>query len=105
MPLIILAAAAIGLAGAGGIRCAEEPVNFSRDVLPLLSKNCFRCHGPDEEVLQAGLRLDLREQAVAKLDSGSAAIVPGKPEASELIKRVSTADADLRMPPLDGGLR
>lgn len=98
-----MAAAAVWLAGLASNVGAEEPVNFSRDVLPLLSKNCFRCHGPDEEALQAGLRLDIREQAVTKLDSGSVAIVPGKPEASEIIKRVSTADVDLRMPPLDGG--
>ena len=103
MPSIVLAVAAIWLAGLAAYVGAEEPVNFSRDVLPLLSKNCFRCHGPDEEALQAGLRLDLREQAVTKLDSGSVAIVPGKPEESELVKRVATADADLRMPPLDGG--
>lgn len=104
LPLSLLAgAAALGIGGLAGRLHAEEPVNFSRDVLPLLSKNCFRCHGPDEESLQAGLRLDIREQAVAELDGGGFAIVPGKPEESELIKRAATADADLRMPPLDGG--
>ena len=82
---------------------AAEPVNFARDVRPLLSKNCFRCHGPDQATLQAGLRLDLREGAIKPLESGLTAIVPGKAGESELIKRVSSANPDERMPPVDGG--
>ncbi|HVW35719.1 MAG TPA: c-type cytochrome domain-containing protein, partial [Pirellulales bacterium] len=80
-----------------------EPVNFARDVRPLLSKNCFRCHGPDQATLQAGLRLDSREGAIKPLESGQSAIVPGKSSESELIKRVASANADERMPPANGG--
>ena len=82
---------------------AAEPVNFARDVRPLLSKNCFRCHGPDQATLQSGLRLDLREGAIKPLESGLTAIVPGKAGESELINRVSSANPDERMPPVDGG--
>ena len=74
-------------------------VHYSRDIRPLLSQNCLICHGQDENRRQAGLRLDVRESAVAELDSGAYAIVPGKPEVSELIARVSSEDPDLRMPP------
>ncbi|MEZ6130344.1 MAG: DUF1553 domain-containing protein [Planctomycetaceae bacterium] len=78
-------------------------VDFNRDVRPILSNKCILCHGPDPEGLQAGLRLDLRDVAVKELESGSTAIVPGKPEDSELIARVTSADADLRMPPAEHG--
>jgi hypothetical protein len=78
---------------------AEPPVDFSRQIRPILANNCFKCHGFDAAERQAGLRLDQREAATGEAESGEHAIVPGKPEASELIKRVSSADADLRMPP------
>ena len=77
-------------------------VDFTRDVAPLLAARCFKCHGPDADSRKAGLRLDKRAGAVAVLESGDAAIVPGKPEESELIARVTSADADERMPPVDG---
>ncbi len=102
MPAVI-ALAALFLAGAAKDARGDEPVNFSRDVRSVLSKNCFRCHGPDQATLKGGLRLDVREKALAELESGSFAIVPGKPDESELLKRVASADADLRMPPPDGG--
>lgn len=73
---------------------AAEPVSFSRDVLPILSDNCFGCHGQDESHRKGKLRLDVREAALAK-----EAFVPGKPEVSELIKRIVTADEDELMPP------
>ena len=73
---------------------AEERVDFNRDIRPILSDKCFQCHGPDEETLEAELRLDLRESAVK-----NRAIVPGKPEASELMKRILAAHADDLMPP------
>ena len=57
---------------------AADKVDFSRDVLPLLSNNCFQCHGPDEANREAGLRLDQHDAAIAKLDSGTVAVVPGK---------------------------
>jgi mono/diheme cytochrome c family protein len=78
-------------------------LSFPRDVLPILAKNCFACHGPDESHREADLRLDVREAALAELPSGSKAVVPGKPEASELLSRITTDDADLRMPPSKHG--
>ena len=82
---------------------AVQPVDFQRDVLPILSQRCFACHGFDEQAREAGLRLDQREGATAETDSGERALVPGDSAASELIARVSSDDADLRMPPTDAG--
>jgi mono/diheme cytochrome c family protein len=78
---------------------AAAEVSYAREVLPILAKNCFSCHGSDGEHREAGLRLDTREGAIAKLESGEAAVVPEKPDVSELLKRITSADADLRMPP------
>ncbi len=75
---------------------AAEPVSFSRDVLPILSDNCFSCHGPDEGHRKADLRLDTREGATA---DAIQAVVPGRPEASELIRRIVSTDEDEVMPP------
>ncbi len=72
-------------------------VDFAREVQPVLAKRCFRCHGPDKA--EAGLRLDLRERAFAKLESGSHALVAGSVAESELLKRVSSSEASERMPP------
>lgn len=74
-----------------------QSVDFSRDIQPLLARHCLLCHGPDDA--EAGLRLDLAEQASQKLESGNRAIVPGKAAASELLKRVTTSDESERMPP------
>ncbi len=76
-------------------------VDFNRDIRPILSNKCFACHGPDQARLKAGLRLDDSHVATAKLESGSVAIVPGHPESSELLARVTNTDADLRMPPAE----
>ena len=81
---------------------AEPTPSFSDDVLPILAANCFACHGPDTEAREAGLRLDTREGAMADL-AGSRAIVPRKPDASELYRRVTTDDAADRMPPRETG--
>ncbi len=77
---------------------AAEPVQFSRDVLPVLSANCFACHGPDEHERQAGLRLDLEAEAKKPRDGG-AAIVAGSVEQSSLIERLTSTDPDVVMPP------
>ena len=77
-------------------------VDFARDIRPLLSDNCFACHGPDAKQRKADLRLDTREGALAYID-GTSAVVPGKPSESELIRRVTTDDEDDLMPPPDSG--
>ena len=80
-------------------------IDFNLDVRPILSNKCLLCHGPDPASVQAGLRLDLRGAAVTELESGTTAIVAGKPEHSELIARITSADEDIRMPPADHGAR
>src|SRR4051794_19750688 len=78
---------------------AAEPVpNFNRDIRPILSENCFKCHGPDEAARKGKLRLDTREGAIAVRD-GTAAIVPQKPCESELLKRLESEDPEEVMPP------
>ncbi len=76
---------------------ASEPVDFSLEVLPILSDRCFHCHGPDESDREADLRLDLRASAVDEIQ----AIVPGNSNESELLVRISSDDPDLLMPPAD----
>jgi hypothetical protein len=78
---------------------AAKPIDFNRDIRPILSNNCFKCHGPDENLREAGLRLDQASSATAELDSGSTAIAPGKPDDSELIARITSDDEDQLMPP------
>lgn len=79
---------------------AAQPVEYNRDVRPILAGKCFACHGQDPKVVQAGLRLDRREDAVRKLASGRSAIMPGKPDSSELVRRIETKQTALRMPPV-----
>ena len=76
-----------------------DAVDFRRDVLPILSENCFACHGFDADTREAGLRLDTFDGATHETDSELFAIVPGKPQDSELLARVAEEDDDLRMPP------
>lgn len=78
---------------------AAPKVDFNREIRPLLSDNCFACHGPDTKKMKAGLRLDVREAATKPLKSGETAIVPGKPEASELVRRIFAEGSDDLMPP------
>jgi cytochrome c553/phage shock protein A len=87
---------AIAVGFVASSRAAESPA-FSRDIQPLLAKHCVICHGPNKA--EAGLRLDLAGQAYAKLESGSQAVVPNKPDASELLHRVTSTDESERMPP------
>jgi mono/diheme cytochrome c family protein len=79
------------------------PVDFNRDLRPVLVRNCFACHGPDEEARKGKLRLDLRDQAVRPDKSGATPVIPGDPGHSELIRRITTPDEDDRMPPLKTG--
>src|SRR5688572_19815065 len=76
-------------------------IDFNHDVRPILSDNCFKCHGPDEAARKAKLRLDLREHALLPAKSGGIAIVPGQPAKSELILRIT--DAEDAMPPAETG--
>ena len=76
----------------------SQEVVFNRDIRPILSNKCFFCHGPDEKTREADLRLDTREGAIEDRD-GFSAIVPGKPDDSELIYRIAEATGDEAMPP------
>jgi hypothetical protein len=78
---------------------SSTPIDYSRQIRPILSNNCFKCHGPDEKERQAGLRLDLREESLKPSDSGAFAIVPGKPAQSALVARITSASTEEVMPP------
>jgi hypothetical protein len=93
----------MGTSAAAQATTATAPVEYNRDIRPILADRCFRCHGPDGAKRKAGLRLDRRDEALAARD-GRRAIVPGDPEESELTFRISTEDAELRMPPPGSGL-
>jgi hypothetical protein len=77
-------------------------IRFGRDVRPILSDRCYLCHGPDRAHQQAGLRLDSFEAATAPREGG-AAIVPGRPDESALVRRITDSAADKVMPPPDSG--
>jgi mono/diheme cytochrome c family protein len=94
LPLILLLAA--------NANSAEPGVEFNRDVRPILADHCFQCHGPDARQRQAELRLDTADATAANRDGGPV-IVPGQPEKSELWRRITSTDADERMPPADKG--
>jgi mono/diheme cytochrome c family protein len=74
-------------------------IDFNRQVLPILSENCFACHGPDAGQRKAKLRLDTKEGAFAALRGGGFAIVPGKPAESALVERISSSEPSEIMPP------
>ena len=78
---------------------AAQPVDFNRDIRPIFSNNCFTCHGPDSKFRQANLRLDLLDDAFTERRPGLAPIVPGDPDASLLIRRITSDDPGYRMPP------
>jgi hypothetical protein len=99
VPFVILVAAA-SLATAAEERLPER-VEFNRDIRPILSNICFQCHGPDQAQRKADLRLDTEVGATSDLGDGRHAIVAGKPEQSELIRRIISTDPDSMMPPRD----
>ena len=77
------------------------PLSFNRDIRPILSNNCYQCHGPDSAARKAKLRLDREADSRAELKGGARAIVPGNLSESELIYRITTDDTDEKMPPAD----
>ena len=84
--LIWLAASALGNAATAGT------VDFNRDIQPILSDNCYQCHGPDEHARKAKLRLDRKEGAYGKNDDGRAIVAPGKPEESKAFQLITAKD-------------
>ncbi|MDZ4402251.1 DUF1553 domain-containing protein [Prosthecobacter sp.] len=92
-PLITLAIVSSALA-----EPASRPISFSKEIRPILSENCYFCHGPDEKKREAGLRLD-DETSSKKSNDGVIAVVPGNPDKSALIERIVSKDPDEVMPP------
>ncbi len=100
----ILATIVCGLAVAAGEGRAATPaarISYNDKIQPILAENCFQCHGPDSASRKAKLRLDRFEFATAPRPDADPAIVPGKPDASALIDRITATDPDDRMPPLE----
>jgi hypothetical protein len=96
--LVDLSVFLVGGIAAAHAQTANRPVDFNRDIRPILSDNCFACHGPDEKKQMAGLRLDLKEGAFAK-KANYQIIVPGDPAGSRLFQRISAEKKAMRMPP------
>jgi mono/diheme cytochrome c family protein len=101
---LLYAALACAVPAATGAEPLPARVEFNRDIRPILSDTCFQCHGPDKARRKADLRLDTEAGALADL-GGTRAVVPGKPEQSELLRRLTAADESERMPPAKIGRR
>jgi hypothetical protein len=99
-PLLLLALVLGSRFATAAENAPGKPLSFNRDIRPILSENCFLCHGFDEKSRQADLRLDTPDSALAKHDDVTA-IVPGHPEQSELWRRITSDDDSERMPPTD----
>ena len=97
-PVYLFAVSVLGLPTLFAADQADDTVRFNRDIRPIMSDTCFHCHGFDAKARKGELRLDIREFALKAGKSGEIAIVPGKPEASEIIKRIFTKDEDDLMP-------
>ena len=106
LPVVVLGATFVSLFAAENSKPPQTPseakIDFNRDIRPILSNNCFFCHGPDEKHREGDLRLDTRAGAFHVTD-GKAALVPGNLKESALIQRILATDADERMPPADSG--
>src|SRR5262249_9012119 len=90
----LLCFSGIAIISAFAARADADDIQFNRDIRPILSETCFRCHGPDSAARKADLRFDRREVAVK-----IGAIVPGQPNKSEMITRIFSDDPDEQMPP------
>jgi hypothetical protein len=95
--------AACRTAQADGPHKARQ-VDFNEQVRPILAGHCFKCHGPDEKARKANLRLDVADEALEPAGSGERPIVPGRPDESELIRRIFAEDPAERMPPPEAKL-
>lgn len=95
-PLLAASLAAAGASEAGGVE-----LRFNRDIRPLLSENCFHCHGPDAGARKANLRLDTRDGLFGRTKKRGPVVTAGAPEKSELWLRVSSGDSDEAMPPAE----
>jgi hypothetical protein len=89
----------VGSVAASSGSAADKKIDFNRDVRPILADKCFACHGLDTKKVKGDLRLDVAELAKRKNDEGHAAIVAGKPEMSEAIRRITSNDPSKVMPP------
>ncbi|MFM8395240.1 MAG: DUF1549 domain-containing protein, partial [Acidobacteriota bacterium] len=98
--LIIVGLIGLGTIGLESASQATVAVRFNRDIRPILSDKCYSCHGPDASSRKSRLRLDSESGAKAPLSGGRRAIIPGDPEQSELIRRITHSDPALRMPPI-----
>jgi hypothetical protein len=98
-PFLLTLASAALLGAAPRPAPAAEPLDYARDVRPVLAKSCFKCHGPDKAARKGKLRLDVRAEALKGGSSGDPAFVPGKPDESELVRRIESADETEVMPP------
>ncbi len=106
--LLTIAAAVSCVHNENGSASHDMPdvISYNFQIRPVLSDKCFKCHGPDANKREAGLRLDIADSAYAELkeNKGAYAVVPGKPESSELYKRISSGDTTFMMPPVDAHL-
>lgn len=100
---LILLCSGLLLAGPAVRGASADRPDFNREIRPILSDNCFACHGPDDSTRKARLRLDRREGATEPSRSGALAIVPGDPDSSELIARITATDPGEVMPPPETG--
>ena len=91
----------IGWPCASTIAAPAGKINYDRQIRPILSNNCFKCHGPDGQERKAQLRFDTPDGPLAAGESGKKAVVPGKPLESELVRRILSPDPDQQMPPPD----
>jgi mono/diheme cytochrome c family protein len=100
---VLLTRSGVGFAAPDPAPAGGTTIDFTRQIRPILSENCFACHGNDEKKRKAGLRLDLKSEAFKKLKSGDYALVPGDLTRSEAARRISTTDPDDQMPPPKSG--
>ncbi len=96
--VLILWAALAGFVSCTARAMADSP-DFTNDVRPIIAHHCLKCHGPDDAARKGKLRLDMRDTALAKVESGEFAIVPGNTERGTLLKRIFSNDQDEVMPP------